>query len=66
MYFFVKDDLPEDETSEDTVKLIQHLAKVGLDIDEYTTAFNATNKQRLELWHYVILSNTCTSNCFEW
>ncbi|CAB4010675.1 Hypothetical predicted protein [Paramuricea clavata] len=29
VYFFVKDDLPEDETSEDTVKLIQHLAKVA-------------------------------------
>ena len=49
MYFFVKDDLLEDETSEETIHLIQNLAKVGLDIDEYTAAFNIDNSQRLEL-----------------
>ena len=43
----MKDDLPEDETSEDTVKLIQHLAKVGLDINEYATAFNATQQPKV-------------------
>lgn len=38
--------MPEDETSDETVKLIQHLAKVGIQIDEYVAAFNASNIQR--------------------
>ena len=41
--------LPEDETSEQTITLMQNLAKVGLDINEYTVAFNTTNSQRLDL-----------------
>jgi hypothetical protein len=38
VYFFVKEDLPEDHTSEASTDLIRHLAKMGIDINEYTDA----------------------------
>lgn len=63
MYFFVKHDLPEDETSEETIHLIQNLAKVGLDIDVYTAAFNITNSQRLELWNAILNSMHVAVTC---
>lgn len=47
VYFFVKDELPEEENAENTMNLIHHLAKIGLDINEYTLAYQTINTERL-------------------
>ena len=47
VYYFVQVDLPEENSCEEIIQVIEHLAKVGLDINDYENAFKTINDQSL-------------------